>query len=114
MFDLIKSAQAWNSSDFESILKEELKAPGLDHLPLQKGLTSSSIALDDNLDFVVLQVQECSQIVTIKLGAFYSGIIAGCSCADDPTPTDIINEYCEIVVNLNLIDGQASAALATD
>lgn len=114
MVSLVKSTQAWNSGDFESVLKSEVKALGLDHLPLQKGLSSSSIALDDNLDLTVLRVHESNNLITIKLGVFYSGIIAGCSCSDDPTPTDIVNEYCDINVTINLTNAQASIALLED
>ena len=114
MINLIKSAQAWNSDDFEFVLKEEVKALGLEHLPLQKGLSSSSVALDHDLSLIVLRVSESSNVIRLKLGAFYSGIIAGCSCADDPTPLDEVNEYCELDVDIDLANGQASVALSTD
>jgi len=112
MVHLDKSAQAWNSNDFESVLKMEVKALGLDHLPLQKGLSSSSVALDHNLQLVVLRTQECNNLVTVGLGAFYTGIVAGCSCSDDPTPTDEVNEYCELEVKIDLGNGQASVVLS--
>jgi hypothetical protein len=112
MIHLIKSARAWSSSDFETILKNEVTALGLTHLPLQEGLSASSIALDHNLQLIVLQTRENNNIATVKMGAFYSGIIAGCSCADDPTPTDEVNEYCELEVYLNLANGHASVALS--
>ena len=114
MINLIKSAQAWNSSGFEVVLKNEVKALGLDHLPLQKGLSSSSVALDHNLQLIMLQVHESNNLITIKMCVFYSGIIAGCSCSDDPTPTDEVNEYCELEISINLVNGQASVALSTD
>jgi len=81
---------------------------------LQKGLSSSSIAIDHNLKLIVLRTNECNNLITIKMGAFYSGIIAGCSCSDDPTPTDEVNEYCELEVNINLVNGQASVALSAE
>lgn len=114
MVNLIKSVKAWNSHDFELVLKKELKALGLDHLPLQKGLSSSSVALDHNISFVVLRSHECNDLVTVKMGAFYTGIISGCSCSDDPTPTDEVNEYCEFEVTINLADGKASIALSAN
>ena len=30
-----------------------------------------------------------------------SGIIAGCSCADDPTPVDTTTEYCELQLEID-------------
>jgi hypothetical protein len=38
--------------------------------------------------------ERCS--VKVKAGIFFSSVIAGCSCADDPTPIDESAEYCEI------------------
>lgn len=114
MIHLTQSAHAWNSSNFELVLKNEVKALGLDHLPLQQGLSSSSIALDHDLKLIVLHSHDSGNLITIKMGAFYSGIIAGCSCANDPTPTDEVNEYCEFEVKINMANGEASVALSTD
>lgn len=114
MITLPKSTQAWNSGDFEDILKKELEALGLDHLPLQQGLSHSSFALDHHLKMVILNIQEQDNLAMIKAGAFYSGIVAGCSCSDDPSPTDEVNEYCEMDITLNLTDGQASIALSSE
>lgn len=114
MIQLMKSVQAWSSSEFESVLKNEVKALGLAHLPLQQGLSSSSVALDRHLALVVLRVQESHDLLNIKMGAFYTGIIAGCGCADDPSPNDEVNEYCEFELELNLANGQAVIELATN
>jgi len=41
--------------------------------------------------------------MSINIGVFYHSLIAGCNCADDPTPVDKINEYLtlNIVIPLN-------------
>lgn len=109
---LPKSIAAWNTDRFEKVLVQEVAALGLDHLPLQQGLTYSSVALDHALEVVLLDAEQQGDRVIAKLGAFYTGIVAGCSCADDPTPTDEVNEYCELVVAFGLSDGVASVSLA--
>jgi hypothetical protein len=45
--------------------------------------------------------------IRVRVGVFFSGIVAGCSCADDPTPVEAQNEYCELLVD---IDRRATAA----
>ena len=112
MINLVKSAKAWNSRNFEDVLKNEVKALGLEHLPLQQGLSSSSVALDHNLQLTVLRTNEKSNLIIAKMGAFYSGIIGGCSWADNPTPMEEANEYCELEVTINLDNGDASVTLA--
>lgn len=114
MISLPKSIQAWHSDEFEAVFKRELEALGGDHLPLQQGLSHSSYAQDHNLKIVILNLTDEGNLAMIKVGAFYSGIVAGCSCSDDPSPTDEVNEYCEMQVTLNLNNGEASITLLTE
>ncbi|WP_456380134.1 hypothetical protein [Thiolapillus sp.] len=109
---LPKSLAAWGSPGFRAILKNELEALGIEGLPLQQGLSHSSIALDKNIQAVILKVTEGPRCLSIKAGLFYSGIVAGCSCADDPGSVEAQNEYCEILVKMQKSSGVASIALA--
>ena len=114
MLILSKTIKAWNSADFEKVLAQEVAELGLEHLPLQEGLTQSSVALDSNIKVIVLSVRKKEGNAIIDLGVFYSGIIPGCSCADDPTPVDEINEYCELTIDLELKTGLASISSANN
>ncbi|MFA7239551.1 MAG: hypothetical protein WC091_05510 [Sulfuricellaceae bacterium] len=98
---LTKSLAAWGSADFSSILKQEIEQLGGGQLPLQQGLTVSSIALDNRLEAMVLGVSEQAGAIRARVGLFYTGMIAGCSCADDPTPAALQNEYCEVQVDID-------------
>jgi len=111
MVKLPRTLEAWNTSTFKEVLVKEVSDLGLEHLPLQQGLSQSSVALDHNLKIIVLHVEESGGIATLKLGAFYSGIVAGCSCADDPTPVDEISEYCELMLDIDLSNGETSITL---
>jgi hypothetical protein len=106
-----KSAKAWGSESFKSTLLEELSQLDSKHLPLQQGLASSSVALDDDVKFMILNIEANEPVIEVKLGIFYYGIIAGCNCADDPTPADKINEYCETLLKLDLNNAQGSINL---
>lgn len=92
---LTKSLHAWGASNFEAVLSEELSQLARAALPLQQGLTVGSHALDDKLKISVLSSTESANCIRVKVGLFYTSIIAGCSCADDPTPIDENVEYCE-------------------
>ena len=98
---LPRSLAAYGSPAFADILKAELGELDSQCLPLQQGLRSGSASLDNKLSFMLLAQQQNGDDILVKLGMFYSSIIAGCSCADDPTPLDKVNEYCEIHVRIN-------------
>jgi hypothetical protein len=101
MFYLNQSLQAWNTNTFNKTLKQEICSIDTDLLPLQQGLTQSSYALGNNLSATVLRVTSDKTHIHVKTGLFYTGVIAGCNCADDPTPVDEINEYCEVLLHIN-------------
>jgi len=114
MISLIQSINAWDSTDFESVFKTEVS--NLDHacLPLQRGLSQSSYVSEEPFKPVVLNSSEDDLSIKVKAGIFYTGIIAGCSCADDPTPLDTQNEYCEVLFCLNKSTGETKAELLED
>lgn len=101
MITLPLSLKAWGSDTFEAALKKEVCSLDVDSLPLQQGLQYSSYALSERLSMTVLSTKEDSKNIFIKAGLFYSGIIAGCNCADDPTPVDETNEYCNVKICIN-------------
>ena len=101
MFDLPLSLKAWNTNSFDAVFKDEILSLDADLLPLQEGLQHSSYALSDKLAVLVLNTDHDDISITIKAGLFYNGIIAGCNCADDPTPMDETNEYCEVFIRIN-------------
>ncbi len=108
---LTAATQAWGTEKFEHILKEELKNLGLSDLPLQQGLSSSSVALDDKLQVVVLSIEDDTDRILVTASLFYTGIIAGCSCADDPSPVEEQNEHCEVAIEILKSTGATSIKL---
>jgi hypothetical protein len=111
MIRLDKSLRAWGSADFETILKREVEELGADHLPLQQGLSLSSHVAESPITMMIHRVAETENAIRIKAGIFYQGIIAGCSCADDPTPTNENNEYCEVQLVINKTTAATEVAL---
>ncbi len=111
MIRLSKTLSAWQTSGFDTALKEEIAHLDADLLPLQQGLSRSSHANTDKLSVMVISAVDAPGCLRVKVGLFYTGIIAGCSCADDPTPVDEINEYCEARFDIDKATAEATVTL---
>ena len=114
MIRLVNSVQAWGTPEFETVLKKELKQLDPDLLPLQQGMSQSSYATGSAIDAVVLHSTENTNTILVKAGIFYSGVIAGSCCADDPTPVEEQTEYCEVQLTLNKDTGDTTVSLLRD
>lgn len=111
---LSKSLTAWRTPAFDAVLKDEIEHLDADLLPLQQGLSHSSHANADTLSVRIISVAEQPNCIQVKAGLFYTGIIAGCSCADDPTPVDEINEYCEVRFDIDKRTAETTVTLLQD
>jgi hypothetical protein len=114
MIRLSKTLNAWGTPDFESVLKEEIEQLNVKQLPLQQGLSTSSYALDNKVKARIISASESANFIHAKIGIFYTGIIAGCSCADDPTPINENNEYCEVQLEINKITAETTLTLLAE
>ena len=84
------------------------------HLPLQQGLSTGSYVIDTKLNAMIIGVSEIAGFIRIKAGIFYSGIIAGCSCADDPTPVNEESEYCVVQLDINKKTAETTVILLAE
>lgn len=114
MIQLNKSLNALKTSEFENVLQQEIAHLDSDLLPLQQGLTISSHATDRPVQVMILSTQEEAKLIRVKAGIFYTGIIAGCSCADDPTPIAEQNEYCVVEFCINKQSAEATVMLIAE
>ncbi|MES9812827.1 MAG: hypothetical protein ABW161_16615 [Candidatus Thiodiazotropha sp.] len=101
MIHLPKARDAWNSPGFDQALKDELEAIDGDQLPLQQGLSLSSMVSSEPFGAIVIDSEEYTAFIRCRVSIIYAGIIAGCSCADDPTPLDTQTEYCELLLEID-------------
>lgn len=111
MIRLDRALSAWGTPEFASVLKSELRQLTVEQLPLQQALTMSSYAVNGNIDFMLLSSSEEQTHLRVKLGIFFAGVIAGCSCADDPTPVDENDEYCEVELTIDKTTADATITL---
>jgi len=116
---LPRALAAWDRSagspTFRKALTDELEALGSDHPAiqplLQASLSQTSAVSDSPLSVQLLSLREQEGQILAHLGVFYDGIIAGCSCADDPTPLDSITEHCELLLALRIATAEARLSL---
>jgi hypothetical protein len=111
---LSRSLRAWNSPGFDQILKQEIEQLSPGQLPLQQGLSTGSYALDDKFQVMIISVADEPGFIHAKVGIFYSGILSGCNCADDPTPVEPQNEYCEARVSIDKTTAAATVVPVAD
>ena len=114
MIRLPHTLAAWGRPGFGATLKAELEGLDAACLPLQQGLTGSSYVADKPFEVTILGVSEHGDLIRARAGVFYSGIVAGCSCADDPTPLDEQAEYCVVQIDIDKATGEAMATLAAE
>jgi hypothetical protein len=114
MIRLTETLNAWGTPDFKDILKKEIEQIDAEQLPLQQGLSTGSYAIDDKFNVMIIGVSEAAGSIRVKVGIFYSGIIAGCSCADDPTPVNEESEYCVVQLDINKLTAETTIALLAE
>ena len=111
MMRLNKSLNAWATPEFKEVLQHEIEQVDAGLLPLQEGLSISSHVTDRPVQAMILDLSEDADLIRVKAGIFYTGIIAGCSCADDPTPISEQTEYCEVLFAINKKTAEAKVVL---
>lgn len=111
MIVLDDSLKAWGSPGFKETFSAEIESLDSVQLPLQQALMQSSYVSDKDFTVVILNISETKNDIVVKTGIFYSGIIAGSCCADDPSPMDEQTEYCEIQFVINKLSAETTINL---
>jgi hypothetical protein len=102
---------ARGTPQFEAVLKHEIEAMNREGLPLQQGLSRGSQVIDEPLTALIMGVTSIGSLLRVRAGIFYQSRIAGCSCADDPTPVNNENEYCEVLLEIDINTSAAKITL---
>jgi hypothetical protein len=111
---LDKALAAWGTPRFNEVLKREIEALDAERLPLQQGLSQGNAVSDSGFSAMIIRVWEEDEVIGARSGIFYKGIIAGCSCADDPTPVDEHAEYCVLQLAIDRRTAATTVALVAD
>ena len=111
---LNKSLGVWPSDEFQAVVKQEIEQLNAALLPLQQGLSQGSYVADEPIKVMIIGVSEVENSIQVKAGIFYNSLIAGCNCADDPSPSDTLQEYCVVLFDIDQASGQTSIELITE
>ncbi len=82
----------------EKTLKHELENLPAGTLPLEKGTSRGGFVDDSDISVTVIHVKQNENSIQAKVGVFFTEIIVGCGCGDDPMPE---NAYCEILISID-------------
>lgn len=111
---LTTALNAWDTPAFEETFKQAILQMDAALLPLQQALAQSSYTDGANRGVSILGMSDDARQIHIKAGIFYTGMIPGCSCADDPTPLNEISEYCELLFTIDKTTAETQVALLAD
>lgn len=101
MLKLEKSLSSWGTPEFRETFISEVSRLSLEQLPLQQAMRTGNMASLHNLAIMLNQQHQDHDFIYVYTGVFFSSLISGCSCADDPTPVDYNTEYCELQFRIN-------------
>ena len=97
--------QCQNKSELQAAFKQAAQFLDAEQLNLQQVVSQGSMALNEDIEVMLLATEQNDQQLIIKAGIFYRSLIAGCNCADDPSPVDTLQEYCEARFIIDRQDG---------
>lgn len=110
-FCLPDALVAWGTPGFQAELKRELEALAPDALPLQLGVSQGGLADGTDITVSVFGVRDDAQAIHADLGVFFTEIIAGCSCGDDPMP---LPAACVMRCSIDKSSAQAAISILPD
>jgi len=93
-----------DAESFKQRLAAALKALPGGSLPLHTGCEQGGLVDDSNISASVLSVEQDKDRFLARVGIFFTEIVGGCNCNDDPLE---VNAYCVLEVTINRCDGLA-------
>ena len=97
--------EIWDTDTCNATLVSSIMALGPCAMPLQQGLSQGDMASERPEKVTVMSSHETESEIIIKLGVFFTEIISGCSCGDDPVS---LNGYCEMQLTIDKLSGEAN------
>ena len=111
---LTKSLAAWNTSDFPKVFKVEVEQIDKYSLPLATAMVHGGQLGSGAIQAMLLHSGEEGGVIHVRAGIFFTSVIAGCNCSDDPSTVSENAEYCELVFHIDLHGAQTQVLLVTD
>lgn len=98
MLKFPNALRSWTFDSFERTLKSEIENLKTGTLPLENGISQGGRIDDSNITATILSTSDNPSMIKTKAGIFFTEIVGGCNCNDDPVE---INAYCEIIINID-------------
>ncbi len=98
----------WASKSFKQTLKSEIEKLNPGTLPLEKGISQGGLVDDSNITATILRTYDKQSMIHAKVGIFFTEIVGGCNCNDDPIE---INAYCEVIISIDKITTEAEIVI---
>ncbi len=111
MVRLERALAAWGQPGFEAQLVSELALLDSRTLLLDAGMRAGSYVTDSPIRVIVKQAGDAGASLRVEVAVFFKSVIAGCSCADDPTPQDELDEFCELLLDIDKLTAVATISL---
>lgn len=109
--DFGRCLQAANQHELAQRLAAEIKALPVGLLPLDGGCSQGGMIDDSELSTTLLQVDRHGGRVLARVGVFFSEVVGGCNCSDDPVKSPA---YCVLEVRIDLSSGLAEIRTGAD
>ena len=106
-----QSIDSFGTNNFTTHLKQEFAAVDQTVLPLHHATTQGGIVDDKHIAISVLNSVEKEKTIEVKVSVFFDEIVGGCSCGDPPMK---VNNYCEMLVEINKKTAEATFILLSD
>lgn len=101
---LPNSLCAWRTDAFGATLKGEIEGMSAGTLPLDAGTSRGGLVDDGDITATILTVTDDELSIICDIGVFFTEIVAGCSCGDEPDP---INAYCRMRIRIDKTTAEA-------
>lgn len=110
-FRLPAALAVWAQPVFTETFCREVA--GLPHgtLPLQQAMSQGSHVADQAPSVVTLSFKRTGPDLAVRAGVFFQSMIAGCNCADDPSPADTLTEYCELLFLIDTLSAETRVSI---
>ncbi|MDJ0805969.1 MAG: glucosamine--fructose-6-phosphate aminotransferase [Gammaproteobacteria bacterium] len=94
----------WQSECFAKTLKQEIEGLQAGSLPLMDGVSQGGVPDDASVSVSLLKTVEAPSSIHADLGVFFTEVLAGCNCGDEPMA---MHGYCEMQVSIDKTTAEA-------
>jgi hypothetical protein len=104
MLNLYDALVFRDTGEFPMRLKHAIEALDAGHMPLHQCVNQGGQVDASDMAVTVLDVTEVRDDIRARIGVFFTEVVGGCSCGDEPFEQPV---YCELGVTIDRQSGDA-------